>query len=248
MLGNILHIDHMIRRMATGVTEPFLCECDDGIKYVIKGQPRVTRKELMAEWISAQLAHKLGLSIPDSFLVYVDEDVISFSKPEWKEDLREGHAFACRYVDQSIPITFYQAHSNIDIQTRKFIYLFDKWINNSDRTLSSKGLGNVNLLFNVLNNRYYLIDHNLAFFQDYHQEEFESHVYCPNNRDWTFDLLDAQEFRDRLISVASDFDNLASSIPEDWKLDDPASQEAFLNFLKNTLERATSDEFWSNLI
>lgn len=248
MFGDVLNIDHIIRRMSTGVTEPFLCECDDGLKYVIKGQPRVTRKELMAEWVSAKLAHRLGLSIPDSFLVYVDKEIITFSKPEWKEDLREGHAFACQYIDQSIPISFYQAHSNIDIQTRKFIYLFDKWLNNSDRTLSKKGLGNVNLLFNVLSNRYYLIDHNLAFFQDYHQEEFESHVYCPNHRDWTYDMFDAQDFRDRLISAADEFDGLASSIPDDWKLDDPESQEVFLNFLKTTLERAASDEFWSNLI
>jgi len=243
----VLHITHIIRRMASGVTEPFLCECDDGNKYVIKGKPRLTPKELMAEWISAKLAQFLELSIPQFFLVFVDNDVIKFTKPEWKRDLQEGHAFACSYIEQSIPISFYQAHTNVDIQTRKFIYLFDKWINNADRTLSENGLGNVNLLFNVISNRYYLIDHNLSFFHNYEQEEFRSHVYCPDNRNWTYDLVDLQEFRDRLRGALLSFDAMLNTIPDDWKLEDDASQIEFVEFLRSTLERAVNEDFWSTL-
>lgn len=242
-LDTIFSINQIIIRFSNCSTEPFLCECDDGFKYILKGQPRMTRKELMAEWVSANLAESLGLSILEFGLAYVESDLIAYAKKEWKADLREGHAFACRFIEQSAPINFYQAHSSVNLQARKFIYLFDKLINNVDRTLANTGLGNVNMLFQFMSNRHYLIDHNLAFFNDYNQREFLSHVYCPDSRDWVYDIFDRIEFHDRLQNALERFELLIGTLPEDWVLDDHLQQSAYLGYMKSTLERAVNDDF-----
>ncbi|MEC5321489.1 HipA family kinase [Brenneria populi subsp. brevivirga] len=246
-LENILSINQIIRRLTEGTTEPFLCECDDGHKYVVKGQPRMTRKELMAEWISAGLAESLGLSIPGFGLVYIQPELIAYAKSEWRDDLREGHAFACQFIEPSTPINFYQAHTVVNKQSRKFIYLFDKWVNNADRTLAFNGLGNVNMLFSLFSNQYYLIDHNLAFYKDYNQVEFQTHVYCPDNRDWTYDMVDRIAFRDSLQDALQDFDSLIDTIPDDWILDNECAQNDYIAYMKATIERVVNDDFWSEI-
>ncbi|EOC0028930.1 HipA family kinase, partial [Cronobacter sakazakii] len=47
-----LHVIEIIRRIPDCSTEPFLCRCDDGELYVVKGMPSVPRVQLIAEWIS----------------------------------------------------------------------------------------------------------------------------------------------------------------------------------------------------
>ncbi|EOV9569477.1 HipA family kinase [Cronobacter turicensis] len=58
-----LHVIEIIRRIPDCSTEPFLCRCDDGELYVVKGMPSVPRVQLIAEWISAHIAKSLGLPL-----------------------------------------------------------------------------------------------------------------------------------------------------------------------------------------
>ncbi|MDH8431332.1 hypothetical protein QIG28_27360, partial [Klebsiella pneumoniae] len=66
----------------------------------------------------------------------------------------------------------------IPIEQQKLIYVFDKWVLNADRTLTDKG-GNVNIIYDVGNDKYYLIDHNLSFDQNAEPDDFLVHVYGP---------------------------------------------------------------------
>ncbi|MFO6490615.1 HipA family kinase [Hafnia alvei] len=246
MQEDVLSLVEIVRRIEDCATEPFLCRCDDNELYIVKGMPILPRRELIAEWVSAKLASFLKLSIPNSRIVYVDSAFTEF-QPEWKRDLEEGYAFATQYIQNSFPITFSQAHQRVPETTQKFIYLFDMWINNADRTLAPSGLGNVNMLFNLLNDKYYLIDHNLAFDNDGHQIEFNSHVYCPTHRTWDFDWVDQDEHEEQIANAMVFFEEVVSDIPDEWMLEDPVEHTAYINFMRETLRRVTDIRFWSNL-
>ncbi|AUX73163.1 HipA family kinase [Erwinia pyrifoliae] len=245
MQSDILHVVEIIRRIPDCATQPFLCRCDNGELYVVKGMQCVPKKQLIAEWISAFLAKEMDLSIPEFGVVYVDQALTEF-KPEWRTALQEGYAFATRYVTGAAPITFTQAHSNVDVQDQKKIYLLDKWINNSDRSLSPLG-GNVNIIFDYQNNRYYLIDHNLAFDHDELEGEFDYHVYGNRHRSWKFDLVDRQLCEDQIKRVTALLPAVVSCIPQDWELEEIVQHTEFLEFIEETLNRAENEGFWSKI-
>ncbi|MGA0506626.1 HipA family kinase, partial [Escherichia coli] len=75
-----------------------------------------------------------------------------------------GCVFVSLFIDGAIVLTFTQSRKEtiIPVQQQKLIYVFDKWILNAERTLTDKG-GNVNILYDMSNDNYYLIDHNLSF-------------------------------------------------------------------------------------
>ncbi|AWC76421.1 hypothetical protein CLM65_14175 [Serratia marcescens] len=245
MANEILRVQEIIKRIPDCATEPFLCRCDDGELYVVKGMPCVTKKQLIAEWVSACLASELKLSLPDFRIVYVDQSLTEYV-PAWKNELSEGYAFATRFIAGVSPITFTQAHKNVDEKSQKQIYLFDKWINNSDRTLSPQG-GNVNIIFDYLNNRYYLIDHNLAFDHDEDADEFEYHVYSERHRQWLFDFVDKMEGEDEARKAKECLARVFESIPQEWMLEDVVENKKFLDFVESTLDRINDEVFWSNI-
>ncbi|HBI9806134.1 TPA: HipA family kinase, partial [Escherichia coli] len=122
---------------------------------------------------------------------------------------------------------------------QKLIYVFDKWILNADRTLTDKG-GNVNILYDISNDKYYLIDHNLSFDQNAGPEDFSVHVYGPGNRKWQYDLVDRVEYRQRVVNSLHKLPAILDEIPEEWIVD-----EEFLPFVCTTLDKGDCDEFWS---
>lgn len=245
MPNEILQVLEIIKRIPDCATEPFLCRCDDGELYVVKGMPCVPKKQLIAEWVSASLAREMDLSLPDFRIVYVDKSLTEYV-PEWKNELREGYAFATKFIAGVSPITFTQAHKSVDEKQQKRIYLFDKWINNSDRTLSQQG-GNVNIIFDYRNNRHYLIDHNLAFDHDVTASEFDYHVYSSRHRSWIFDFVDRMEGEDDTKRAKEILTAVFDSIPDEWELDDTSENEEFLDFVGATLDRINTDDFWSNI-
>ncbi|ELY4482953.1 hypothetical protein EHJ13_11965 [Cronobacter dublinensis] len=240
-----LHVIEIIRRIPDCSTEPFLCRCDDGELYVIKGMPSVPRVQLIAEWISAHIAKSLGLSLPDFGMAYVDRALTQYI-PEWKNALYEGHAFATKFIPGVAPITFSQAHKNVAEQEQKKIYLFDKWINNSDRNLSPQA-GNVNIIYDYQNDRYYLIDHNLAFDQNVDEDAFDYHVYAPRHRSWIFDIVDKPLCEDELIRSKAILPVCIDLIPDEWL---PETEEARIECfekIEELLNRNDTDVFWSNI-
>lgn len=244
MPKEFLRVVEIIRRIPNCATEPFLCKCDDGQLYVVKGLPCVPRKQLVAEWIAAHLAKMLGLSIPDFCLVYVDSSLTQFV-PEWRNALNEGHAFATKFISGVAPITFLQAHHNVGVQVQKLIYLFDRWVMNSDRSLSPAG-GNVNIIYDYQNNSHYLIDHNLAFDHD-DDEAFEYHVYASRHRSWIFDIVDRPYSEDQLQQALGSLSDSISELPEEWKLDDDEANQQYIDHIESTLNRYCEEDFWRSI-
>ncbi|HBV9908393.1 TPA: HipA family kinase [Klebsiella aerogenes] len=240
--GVIPSVIEIIRRIKEGSTQPFLCKCDDGQMYVLKSKPSMPPKNLLAEFIAGCLANDIGLSLPEFKIVFVPEELIEYS-PELQHEIFPGLAFASRYIEGAVDLTFTQSRNAAIIPTeqQKLIYAFDKWVLNADRTLTDKG-GNVNILYDVGHDKYYLIDHNLSFDKNADPEDFTVHVYGPGNRKWEYDLVDRLEYRQKVVDCYCKLPAIIQDIPEEWIVDDE-----FLPFVQNTLEKGDSDEFWSDI-
>ncbi|WIJ63886.1 hypothetical protein OI978_24280 [Serratia nevei] len=244
MQNNYPIITAYTRRMRDGITQPFLCTCQNGLAYVVKGRPKLRQTELVAEFVSAYLARQIGLPCPDFCIVDVGEDIIEFM-PDLRGQLSPGPAFATRFVENASTINISQARNSINIQDQKKIFFFDQWIMNSDRTLTDIG-GNVNIIFDAVNNRYYLIDHNLAFAQNTTDDEYDVHVYSKRGRAWAFDILDEPELVDLANHAMGTLDQAFYQLPEAWFSSDE-ERELIQNNITNCLRRVRYKEFWSNI-
>ncbi|EAA5961766.1 hypothetical protein EU853_23450 [Salmonella enterica subsp. enterica serovar Stanleyville] len=239
----IPNVVEVIRRINEGSTQPFLCKCDDGQLYVLKSKPSMPPKNLLAEFISGCLAQDIGLTLPDLKIVFVPEELVEYS-PELQSNICTGHAFASQYIEGAVALTFSQSRNEaiVPIEQQKLIYVFDRWVINADRTLTSKG-GNVNILYDVGNDKYYLIDHNLSFDENAGPDDFLVHVYGPGNRKWEFDLVDRLEYRQKVVDSLVKLPAIIEEIPDEWIVDDE-----FLPFVYDTLDKGDRDEFWSEIV
>ncbi|WP_419963028.1 HipA family kinase [Pantoea vagans] len=240
--NSVPNVIEIIRRINEGSTQPYLCKCDDGRLYVLKSKPSMPPRNLLAEFISGCLADDIGLPLPDFKIVFVPEELIEYM-PDLQREICTGHAFASQYIDGAVALTFTQSRNEaiVPIAQQKLIYLFDKLVLNADRTLTDKG-GNVNILYDVGSDKYYLIDHNLSFDQNVQPEDFAVHVYGPGNRGWEYDLVDRVEYRQKIAGCTSKLPEILENIPDDWAADDE-----FLPFVSATLAKGNCDDFWSEI-
>lgn len=243
MSKNVPIVIEIVRRMKEGSTEPFLCRCDDGKLYVVKSKPRMPPRELVVEFVAANLASGVGLSIPDFCIVDIPAELIEYS-PELYGEISDGYAFASRFIESAAELSFRQAHNQniVPLRDQKMIYLFDRWILNADRTLTEKG-GNVNMLYDVANDKYYLIDHNLSFDHSEPADDFRLHVYSPLNRVWLFDMVDKEACEQVLRDAMANYSSFTQAIPDDW-----IGDVKLIAFMQSTLERAATEEFWSTIL
>lgn len=165
--------------------------------------------------------------------------------PDLRGELSPGPAFATRFVENASTINIQQARNAVNIQDQKKIFFFDRWISNADRSLTDLG-GNVNIIFDAVNNSYFLIDHNLAFAQDTTDDEYDVHVYSAHGRKWVYDILDEPELADLANNAIGTLDQVFNQLPEVWFSSDE-ERELIQNNITNCLCRVRNKEFWSNI-
>ncbi|PNL93270.1 hypothetical protein A6J76_004570 [Aggregatibacter aphrophilus] len=237
--------------VASGITRPYLCEASNGKTYVVKTKLSLTPKHIIAEYVAACLAKTLGLPIPSFEIVYIPDFIAKSVRPEWRDGISEGVAFAIEYIEDASVVKFQQAYQYCSLPLQKEIYLFDLWINNSDRTLSDKDTGNVNLLFSRSLKKLFLIDHNLAFDSNLSDTQFTHHIFSRVNRsktnaNWSFDLVDRPYLQDKFSEAIQCIDEVFSEIPEEWQPSD--DYDSYLESIRNILNRILTNEFWKNIV
>lgn len=230
--------------MNDGMTKPFLCTCEDENAYIVKGKPGLGKRELLAEYVSVFLAKHIGLPCPDFCIVDVSEQIIRYM-PDLRSELSPGPAFATRFIESATTINIQQARSVVSERDQKKIYFFDRWICNSDRTLTDLG-GNVNIIYDAVNGRYFLIDHNLAFSQDTTDGGYDVHVYSPAGRSWVYDMVDKLELRDLADDAISSLKNSFDQIPNEWFFSEDDFSQLIEEFFY-LLYRPRYEDFWSNI-
>ncbi len=154
------NVTRYIAPMREGGSLPALAEADDGFKYVVKfrGAGHGT-KALIAEFIGAMIAMRLGLNVPEPVFLDVDERFGITEPDEEIQDLLKasrGLNIGLHFLDGAL--TFDPYANIVDPQMASDIVWLDAFITNVDRTIK-----NTNIL--VWHGReIWLIDHGASLF------------------------------------------------------------------------------------
>lgn len=241
-------IEEVIRRTEQGQTKPYLCRADDGHIYFVKsgGLPK---RELVSEWLAANMAREIGIPIPEFSLAEIPEELCDRRMGDWVRDLVPGVAFASRRVEASDFAWSMTTH--VPAAQRELIAAFDWWIRNADRTLSALG-GNPNLLWRQGPNggEVVVFDHNLAFEAGFDASQFlDSHVFAADLVHLASDWVARQQVRQGFEAALHCLPEACATIPDAWRFADaeqtvPAAWS--LPEMVATLERCRIEQtFWN---
>lgn len=105
-----------------------------------------------------------------------------------------------------------------------------------DRTLSKIHSGNPNLLW--AKNQLYVIDHNLAFENNFNHSVFwQTHVF----KNWQFELNERPQFETRLQNALLNWQQWWDAVPNDWKEENENESINYAFDEQKTLERLTAE-------
>lgn len=241
-------VEEVIRRAEQGQTAPYLCRADDGQLYFVKSGA-LPKRELVAEWLAANLAKEIGLPVPHFELAEVPEGLCVRRAGTWLADLVPGVAFASQRVEASDFAWSMVGH--VPAEQRALIAAFDWWVHNGDRTLSAFG-GNPNLLWRqrASSGEVVVFDHNLAFEKGFDAKALlDSHVFGPDLVHLASDWVAREQVRQGFERALSSLEAVCATIPDAWHFADaeqtvPAAWS--LPEVVATLERCRDEQaFWN---
>ncbi|NOQ14547.1 MAG: hypothetical protein GQ583_08755, partial [Methyloprofundus sp.] len=150
-----------------------------------------------------------------------------------------GNDYDYVFVSEQVEFVSDFRHSLIEaipIELKRDLLVFDLWIENEDRTLTEKG-GNPNLLWSELVDKLYVIDHNLAFYNEFNLESsWECH---PFSRNFQLDIYKS-ELEERLIKSLQNWSQWWNKIPVEWLEQNEESGKFTFNE-QQTLDRLTEE-------
>lgn len=252
-----LYVTEVLGRSAQGRTQPYICRCDDGDVYFVKGRS-ATRQGLIHEWLCGHLAQALDLPIAPFALADVSQELMAADLSGWLADLGQGPAFAsCKVLGQELAVA---QVPDIGIAQRRDVLVFDWWVRNGDRCLTERG-GNVNLLWQpgalgreedpvrAANGRLAVIDHNLAFDASFSATEFcQTHVFAADIADTFSDFALREVYQHRLSAALAGLEAAWNNVPTAWHFVD-VEQTIPTAYPKAavwaTLHRVESPDFWN---
>ena len=195
-------------------SNPFYCRGEDGLAYFVKGRG-AGRQSQIAEYVGGRLARNFGLPVPDFEVVEVPQELIAWCGRNDAHELGEGLAFASKELPHVQEFSF-SLIPKVPEQLRKDVAVFDWWIHNADRKLTEKG-GNPNLLWNLVDSRLAVIDHNQAFDMGFDTQSFaELHVFHQDFLPIADDWVERQAYADRLSAAFAEFDLACDNVPPEW--------------------------------
>lgn len=235
----MIHVIEIIDRCAenTCVTRPFRVKADDGNLYWIKGCGGWNRRDLCFELLAARMASAYGLPIAGFEVLDVPQILLEFCAVPGIRDLRAGPAFGSLHVDDAVSLPPV-AIGKIPEELRRKILLFDWWIKNEDRTLGEVG-GNVNLLWNPEDRQITVIDHNIAFDNEFNESNFfKNHVFRHERKTIPMDYVLEQQ--QAFTNIAARFDEFTYDLPEAWSEQDNRPGDFIPETVREILNRSAS--------
>ena len=240
-----LQITEVIGRANQGATRPFICRADNGHIYYAKGKSASTG-ERIREWMGANMASAFGLAVPEMALLEIPKPLIDYGSDEIKNDLGMGYAVGSQQIS-SVHELRHEEIALIPKTTQRLILLFDYWVGNEDRTLSSHG-GNPNLLWQSTEKSVYPIDYNLILQDEFDTQTFwETHAFTKTADLKNLNATEQQHYQQRFRNALNGWTTLWQQLPEEW-LDENDSTAAFDSpaVLKQLEEDATG-AIWSKI-
>lgn len=237
-----VQIVEIVRRSENGMTKPFICRGNDDQTYFVKGKA-AGRRSLIAELVCGKLAQNFGLPIAPFEIVEIDQRLVNLSHLTDARDLGRGLAFGSRLVPHVQELQFNKI-AEIDHTLRNDILVFDWWIRNGDRCLTSKG-GNPNLMWDMLNSRLVVIDHNLAFEADFDKKNFTATHIFSNSVSAVFgDLVERNQYELRFRNALGNLEEILDSVPEEWWSDEGVLALIDRTNIRNVLNAINDAKFW----
>lgn len=238
-----LQVVEILERSEQGVTRPFLCRCDDDHLYYVKGRG-AGRSSLLCEWLAGHLALTFDLPIPPFAVVETSSALVQLF-PEGGE-LGTGPAFGSRVVAHTQELSVSHL-GDVPEQLQRDVLVFDWWVRNSDRTLSSLS-GNPNLLWDAEAKQLVVIDHNVAFDHEFDHQSFSlAHAFRQEIPNVFQDLVEQFSYTERLRLALAAWPEACQNVPDEWWFADdectvPANFDP--NAVLNLLNRCTQQDFW----
>jgi len=239
-----VQIEEVRNRSVQGATRPFLCRGDDEHWYFVKSRSSAGLQSLVREWVAGCLAKEFGLPIAPFECVSIPEELIVPELGTELEVLGSGLSFGSRRVDLVQELTI--SHLNdVPASVQQDVLIFDWWVRNSDRSLTIHG-GNPNLLWDQRNSSLVVIDHNLAFDEEFNEAEFlKLHIFSGQIEAVFFDLVKRAEYEERMGRALATFERACDTVPEGWYwIDDDIPVRFDRSMIRIMLERFTNDDFW----
>lgn len=238
----IPNVIELLGRSTQGVTKPFICRCDDGHVYFVKGID-AGRASQVKELVSAMLANELGLPIAPYCKVYISPELSNFGS---FTGLGSGLAFGSRKLQVS-ELTMSDLNL-IPNKTKMDVLAFDWWIKNWDRTLSKFG-GNPNLFWQPEDKKLVVIDHNQAFDRSFSNSDFmDYHIFRGLLKELFEDIVCRAEYSERFEQALHSWNTNCTEIPPEWFFSDiemTVQADVTLNELKAVLDRVYQPDFWN---
>lgn len=243
-MTNRLTIIEIQHRSEQGMTRPFLCRCDDDQLYFVKGRAAGPRS-LICEWLGGHLAKAFGLPVPDFAVAIAPPELLELH-PDGR-DLGPLPLFASRQVLHVQEFSI--AHlDKVTEQLQRDVLAFDRWVNNGDRTLTTRS-GNPNLLWDNNRQELVVIDHNLAFEANFDTRSFsETHVFAGQISFLIQDLIEPLRLRERCRQALDVWSVACNTVPPEWWYADveqtvPTSFDA--SAARALLGLYENESFWS---
>lgn len=242
------NVTRYIMPLREGGSLPALAEADDDFKYVVKFRGAGHGpKALIAELIGGEIAHLLGLRVPELVFLNLDE---AFGRTEGDEEIQDllqasrGLNLGLHFLSGAL--TFDPVVNSVSNKLASQIVWLDAFLTNIDRTVK-----NTNML--LWHNELWLIDHGASLYFHYTWTNWEKHAVGAFPEIKNHCLL---KWADSLREVDSEFkviltdekiEEIVALIPSDWLAwgeGEPSPQEikdVYTTFLKRRV--ASSDNF-----
>ena len=245
--GNLtqrVQIDEIVGESIQGLSGGvFRCIGDDGASYFLKGLG-VGRPDLAKEWICANLARAFGLPVADFALADVCEIMYEAFHPDLQRRIGYGTCFVSREVHQIEWFNPAAMTPKVPEQLQNDLLVFDRWIRNGDRTE-----GNPNVLWETRWEKLVVIDHNMAFDEDFTTESFfKHHLFNASRERICTDLATIAEYKERMETALTDFQLWAETAQKEWSwrdLEETREFELDSDSLFAILNEYSTDQFWS---
>lgn len=236
----IIPIVEVIGPAAQGNSLPLLCTGSDGRRYYVKGQ-QTNRSSLWSEWICAHLAQALGLPLPSFALVQLDASLVRELPKGWQA---VGSLPAFGSCERVHAVWLEPGNEDkVSPQLQRQVLAFDWWVRNPDRLC-----GNTNLLWDTVGQSLVVIDHNLAFDDDFSAVEFANqHVFSGQWPLLFHDLLEQARHAQWLHGVLGAAAHALETAPTEWlwensEFDVPTKFDRARAL--RLLERCDNPDFW----
>ncbi|GAA3704121.1 hypothetical protein GCM10022421_08680 [Oceanisphaera sediminis] len=243
-----IQIKEIIEQANAGYTQPYLCQGEDEVTYIVKSRESLPAEELVYEWVSAGLARAFGLPCPKPVIMEGFGGLWPFySNYGWHFDY--DYSFATPLVLGAMDMNYAQS-LELEKDFQRDLFIFDYWIQNGDRMLSRHG-GNVNLLYDNAQKKPVVIDHNQAFAPGFDPNDFSrSHVFGYDNRpDFRIDLVDQCQLGQRLDAALGSLNTIVASMPEEWhdEANNRLGRDVIDDHIRPILEKCNKPDFWQDV-